>query len=165
MSILRYLKPITGNNLPTPDEVGLSPSITKEVNQLVERATAGNRRVPDDGTKMKKRKYTVSFMPEDRATIGKYAAENSNGAAIKRFKASHDIGESTMRLFKKRYLEEIRKHHVRGTQFKDMTSLPRSKRGRKVMLGEQLNCKVQNYIKGFAQCWITNRFQCGNGSC
>ena len=36
-------------------------------------------------------------------TIGKYAAENGNTAAIKRFKASHDIGESTVQLFKKWY--------------------------------------------------------------
>ena len=59
MSILRYLKPTTGNNLPTPDEAGLSASIIKEVNQAVERAIAGNRRAPDDGAKARKRKYTV----------------------------------------------------------------------------------------------------------
>ena len=39
--------------------------------------------------KMKKRKYTVSFTPEDHATIGKYAVEIGNTAAVKRFKASH----------------------------------------------------------------------------
>ena len=60
---------------------------------------------------------------------------------------SDEIRESTVRLFKKRYLEEIRKRQVPGTEFKDVTSLPQSKRGRKMMLGEQLNCKVQNYIK------------------
>ena len=91
------MKP-TGNNLPTPDEAGLSASITKEVNQSVERAIAGNRRAPDNPTKTKKRKYTVSFTPEDRATIGRYADENDNAAAVKRFKASHEIGESTVRI-------------------------------------------------------------------
>ena len=77
MSILRYLKPVTSNNLPTPDEAGLSAGITKEVNQLVERAIAGNLCAPENGAKAN--------------TIGKYAAENGNAAAIKRFKASHDI--------------------------------------------------------------------------
>ena len=53
MSILHYLKPVTGNNLPTPDEAGLSASITKEINQLVERGIAGNRHAPDNGAKGK----------------------------------------------------------------------------------------------------------------
>ena len=78
VSILRYLKPVTGNNLPTPDEAGLSATITKEVNQSVETAIAGNRRTPDN------------------RAIGKYAAENGNAAAIERFKTAHDIGESTV---------------------------------------------------------------------
>ena len=42
LSILRYLKPVTGQNLPTPDEAGLQAGITKEVNQWVERAIASN---------------------------------------------------------------------------------------------------------------------------
>ena len=79
---LPYLKPVTGNNLPTPDKAGLLASITKEMNQSMERAIAGNSRVPDNGVKAN--------------TIGKYAAENGNTAAIKRFKASQDIGDSTV---------------------------------------------------------------------
>ena len=49
---------------------------------MVERAIAGNRCELDNGAKGK----------YDR----QYAAENGNAAAIKKFKASHDIGESTM---------------------------------------------------------------------
>ena len=45
----------------------------------------------------KKRKYTTSFTPE----IARYAAENGNGAAVKKFKATHDVGERTVRLFKR----------------------------------------------------------------
>ena len=89
MSILRYLKPVIGNSLPTPDEAGLSASIIKEINQSGERAVVSNRRAPDNGAKGKC----------DR----KYAAENGNAAGIKRFKASHEIWESTVRLLNKRY--------------------------------------------------------------
>ena len=55
MSILRYLKPVTGtcNNLPTPDDAGLSASISKEINQSVESAIAGNRRASDNDAKDK----------------------------------------------------------------------------------------------------------------
>ena len=44
----------------------------------------------------KKRKYTTTFTPEDRAAIARYAAQNGNSAAVKKFKASHNVGESTV---------------------------------------------------------------------
>ena len=47
------MKPVTGNNLPTPDEAGLSANITKEVNQWVEKAIASNRHAADNGVKGK----------------------------------------------------------------------------------------------------------------
>ena len=49
----------------------------------------------------------VIAMPRTMArkenAIGKYAAENGNAASIKRFKASHGIEESIVRLFRKHY--------------------------------------------------------------
>ena len=81
MSILHYCKPVTGNNVPTPDKAGLSASITKGGEPVNgERAIAGNRGALDDGAKDK---------------YDKYAAENGNAAAIKRFMPSHYTGEST----------------------------------------------------------------------
>ena len=44
--------------------------------------------------------------------IGKCAAENGNAATIKRFKASHNVGEGTVRLFKKRYQPQYKNHAV-----------------------------------------------------
>jgi len=44
----------------------------------------------------------VTFILEDRAWIGKHASENSNSAAVKMYKGTHDIRESTVRLFKKK---------------------------------------------------------------
>ncbi len=93
--------------------------------------------------RVKKRKYTTTFTPEDRAVIGKYASLNGNAAAVKKFKATHEIGESTVRLFKKRYLEEVKK---RENPEDEVTTLQKLKRGRKMILGEQLDSKVKNYI-------------------
>ena len=87
--ILRYLKPVTGNHVSTPDEAELSASITKEVNQLVERAIASNRHAPDNGAKGKYDRQICSW--------------EWQCCSFRRFKASHDIGESTVRLFKKCY--------------------------------------------------------------
>ena len=53
-------------------------------------------------------------MAQKANMIGKYAGENGNAAAlIKRFKALHDIWESTVRLFKKA-LPALYKNHVVG---------------------------------------------------
>ena len=144
MSILSYLKPV--QRLPTPSEAGLPDSVTADVNQIVEKVLSDGEK-GTEARRKPKRKYTTSFSPEDRAVIGKYAAENGNAAAIKKFKTTHDVGESTVRLFKKKYCEEVQRHRIPGTEFKEVTSLPERKRGRKVMLGEQLDGKVQAYIE------------------
>ena len=69
MSLLRYLKPV--NRLPTADEARLSPGVAAEVNKVVEKALhAGGA---SNAERPKKRKYTTSFTPEDRAAIGRYA--------------------------------------------------------------------------------------------
>ena len=67
--------------------------VLQEVNQALQPKENGGS----------KRKYTTSFTPEDRARIGKYASEkkNVNTAAVKKFKATHEIGESTVRLYSK----------------------------------------------------------------
>ena len=96
MSLRKFLKPF-GNQLPTADEVELPPETVKSVNGAVlkvlewDKAKAG-----------KKRSYTTSFTPEDRDAIGRYASENGNAAAVKKFKESHHVGESTVKEFLKR---------------------------------------------------------------
>ena len=82
--------------------------------------------------RVKKRKYTTTFTPENRAKRGKYASVNGNAAAVMKFKATHEIGESTVRLFKKRYLEEVKK---RENPQDGVTTLQKLKRVQKLILG------------------------------
>ena len=140
MSLRRYFKP--ANKLPTADKAGLSANVVKEVNQVVTRTLERS-----EASAGKKRKYTTTFTSEDRAAIARYAAQNGNSAAVKKFKASHNVGESTVRSFKKKYLEELKKQPNPGNEAEEVTSLPARKRGRKVMLGEDLDDKVQNYVE------------------
>ena len=54
----------------------------------------------------RKRKAYTAFTIEQKATIGKYASEHGNAAAVKNYKADFEgiqLGESTVHLFKKRY--------------------------------------------------------------
>ena len=53
-----------------------------------------------------------------------------------------------MRLFKKKYLDAVKKRHLTDAESEaEVTSLPARKRGRKMLLGEQLDAKVQSYVK------------------
>ena len=95
----------------------------------------------------KKRKYTTTFTAEDCAQIGKYAAENGNSTVVKKYKGTHHIGESTVRLFKKKYLAEVNlQRKEKANTEVNVTRIPASKRGRKVLLGEELDEKVKTYI-------------------
>ena len=76
-------------------------NVPKEVNQAV--ATTLERDKASPGKGSKKRKYTTTFTPEDRAAIGRYVAENGIATAVKKFKVTHCVGERTVRLFKKKY--------------------------------------------------------------
>ena len=90
-----------------------------------------------------KQKYTHLYTPEQRAKIAKYAAESGNTAAVRHFKKEFPtLGESTVRLFKKHYESEIKKH---GRE-REITSLPKKKQGRPLTLGE-LDGKVQQYLR------------------
>ena len=85
---------------------------------------------------------------KDCAAIGKYAAENGNTAATTKFKTAYGVGESTVQSFKK-YLEELKKLPKPGTSTEvvEIKTLQMQKRGGKVLLGKELDSKVQSYIR------------------
>ena len=76
-----------GSSVPTPEQTGLPRNVLKEVNEAVTKVMEREQRP-------KKRKRTTTYTPGDRAAIGRCAAENGNSAAVKKFRHSHDVGES-----------------------------------------------------------------------
>ena len=95
--------------LPTAKDTGIGEAATREPNKAL---TEELRRPEANQTKqMRKRKPYSVFSGEQHAQIGKYAAENGNTAAVKRFKDDYDgqLGESTVGLFKKKYYRELSK--------------------------------------------------------
>ena len=87
------------------------------------------------------------FSPKKRADIGKYACQNGTTAAAKHY--SHKLGtkisSTTVQSMKKQYLEERKKKRTEDDH--DVSSLPLKKRGRPLLLGEELDTKVQMYLK------------------
>ena len=82
MSLLNYFQP--SKELPTMEQTGLPARVLREANEVVKEALSATN-VP------KKKKYTTAFTAEDRAAIGRYASENGNAAAVKKFRAMHNV--------------------------------------------------------------------------
>ena len=100
----KYFQRVT---LLTSDETGLGEAVTKEVNHAVERILNEQNEVPT-----RKRKYT-HFSPENRAKIAKYASQCGKAVAARHFRKDFpNLGESTVRLFKKQYLAEIINYNI-----------------------------------------------------
>ena len=78
MSIRRYFK--SAVNLLTPSQAQLPPNVVREVNQAVT-AALEREGAENQAKRGQKRMYNASFAPEDRAAIGRYAAENGSAAA------------------------------------------------------------------------------------
>ena len=139
MSILSYFKP--SSMPPSPSDTGIGVVATKEANEAVRK---GIDRGASANVVSKKCKAYTAFSDETREDIGRYAAENGNAAALKKFCSDiSDRGESTVRLFKKRYLEEVRKV-PRGERVDKIMSC---KCGRPLELGKELDNDVQKYVK------------------
>uniref|UniRef100_A0A1X7V717 DUF4817 domain-containing protein n=1 Tax=Amphimedon queenslandica TaxID=400682 RepID=A0A1X7V717_AMPQE len=89
-----------------------------------------------------------SYTPEERATIARYAFRNGVMATKRNFfaKLNLKINESTVRRFKKAYIEERgSKRAVCEDDDAEITKLPPKKRGRKVLLGENMDSMGRSY--------------------
>ena len=64
--------------MPTTEQTGLPAITLKKANEAVQDALGYAAKTATS----RKRKYTITFMPEDRASIGRYAAENGTSAAV-----------------------------------------------------------------------------------
>ena len=99
MSILNYFKAKT--TLPTASQPSLTEDAVQCANREVERVL---EELQMQGGRRKRKAYST-FSDEDRAVIGKYAAENGNASALKKFKVSKPgLIESTVRSFKQKYV-------------------------------------------------------------
>jgi len=87
---------------------------------------------------------------KDRYTIGKYAAENGNTVAVKKFNTEFPAHkESTVRTFKKRYYEEIRKSKEKLEESKKIQKY-RRKTERPYLLGS-LDEMVQQHLRSLSK--------------
>lgn len=99
-----------------------------------------------DCRRKRKRGSYCCYDEELRYKIGKYAAENGNIAAVRKFSEGREkpLSESTVRSMKAAYYRESRVAMTAGQQ---LQSLPHKVRGAKTLLGD-LDKDVEVYIEG-----------------
>lgn len=90
------------------------------------------------------------FSNSERYEIGKFAAEFGNKWAVQRY----NIVESTVRSFKKKYVEKVKDHckEVLGVQEESSVAVLNkeiacAKRGRKTLLGDKIDEKLKAYVE------------------
>ena len=89
-------------------------------------------------------KKTQTFTNKDRYLNGKDAYENGAASAQRKFQSSHGaIGESTVRLFKKKYKGMIK--DAARKKISPKKAIAARKRGRPVLLGE-IDEMVQRFL-------------------
>ncbi len=149
MDILRYLKPLNG----LPDPRGSlsstnSSGAINEMNREVERELAAS-----GSQKKKKRGPYQKFSPSERAQIGKHAALHGATSASRHFsrKLRKSVSRGTAISLKNEYQGEVaRRYHDDDNDDNEpgsITELQPKKRGRKLLLGDNLDAKVQLYLR------------------
>ena len=80
--------------------------------------------------------------------MGKYTCHHEASAVNRYFsrKLGKPVSESTIKSIKKPYTEQLRTRPHDSTE--SMDCLPPNKRGRKVLLGSELDKIVKAYVKG-----------------
>lgn len=140
MSILRYIT-VSNKNVSNTDEF---KEATAEVAKELEQGQSTPKRRGNYG----------AYSPKQRYEIGKYAAENSPTAAARKFSPLLDrkLNESTVRGFKKDYLSHVKsavKRKLIDTDseiHEEPEVLTPKKRGRKLLLGDELDNKVKRFV-------------------
>ena len=140
MSLFRYFQPRDG--LPDP-RGALSHSLSLAA------IAAANDEVVRTINQPKKRGQYKQYSATTRAEIGKYASQNGVAKAARYFsrKFAFAVSETTVRSIRNAYIESL-KRKGRGDSDEDEEdiTLPLKKRGRPLLLSQQLDTKVQSYL-------------------
>jgi hypothetical protein len=140
-SIKKYFLPQRKNFIP----IATSP-LHDVVNREVEKEVAITPPSTPQNHSRKRKRYG-DYSGELRAKIARYAIEYGNTAAARHFSSKLDskLNESTVRGMKSAY-ERVRKRNEKMKIDSEITSVPKSPRGRPLKLGD-MDAEVCEYLK------------------
>ena len=143
-AIDKYFKRIQ----PLPHSKGpLSESISSQQITAINKAVLKVKESPQT-SRTTKRSY-VKVSDTEKAEIARFAMENGNVSAAKHYtcKLGKQINESSVRVWVHKLKCEREKKRKAGDSDMCVTCLPSAKRGRPLMLEDELDSMVQKYIK------------------
>ena len=117
-------------------------SANRKVSALL--ASTGSSSAKDEGSRQRSRGSCMKFTPEQKAHFARYALESENKRAIMKYSKQWgvDLKESTVRTWKTKYTEGLRKRKPLPIK-----ALPDRKQGRPLLLGDELDTAVQAYVE------------------
>ena len=117
-------------------------SANRKVSALL--ASTGSSSAKDEGSRQRSRGSYMKFTPEQKAHFARYALESENKRAIMKYSKwwGVDLKESTVRTWKTKYTEGLRKRKPLPIK-----ALPDRKQGRPLLLGDELDTAVQAYVE------------------
>ena len=124
MSLVQWLRKEKERSCPLPPA---DSEATSSANNEVEKAVTACKRA-------KKRGAYVRYSDQQRAKIGRYAAEYGNKASADKFsrELGMNVSESSVRNMKKRYMQEL----LEQPDPDKIACLPHASRGRPLTLGQ-----------------------------
>ena len=157
MALLQYFKRVDGEHpkskLPDPQgELSLSvPSrAISAANAQVARLVVAE---PSSNVDTTARGAYLKMSGEMKAQIGKRAAEHGVLATIRYYatRLPCHLKESTVRTWKNAYLAQLRRLRSEGKDNTTVQELPTKKRGRPLILGEEVEMQVRAYLKALRE--------------
>lgn len=142
MALLKYFK-VKKSPLPDPEgplSERVSTECIKGANDEVSLILNGDQ--PN------KRSPYLKATPEQKAVIGRYAAENGIVNSIRRFQKdfpTDSLKESTIRGWKNAYLKELQSRKRAGSEL-EVKALPQKKTGRPLTLDDETDMEIQQYL-------------------
>ena len=155
MALYRFFQRKERPVVPTLSMCGASSLSKKELegaNDNVSRVLCGG---DGESAKLTPRAHYNDYTAKERAEIGKYAAENGPTKAARCFseRLGRKVPESSARRFKSEYLQKIKamaRDRDNGDESENVAlvvnSLPTKPRGRPLLLGQDLDKAVQDYV-------------------
>ena len=120
-----------------------------EVMRVINASGHGSSKFKSTG---EKRGVYNKYTPEFKAKVARYAIENGNSPAARKFSTTDKvIDESSVRGWVTTYNREMERKRKAGEEVSAIPVLPVAKRGRPLLLGDTLDSEVKSYIRSFRE--------------
>ena len=152
MALHKYFQPAQVGSLPDPRGPLSRQVPSSAISAANSKVTAVLQQPPT--TRQPKRGSYAKFTPEQKADVGKRAAEHGIASTVRYYsKRLPDcpLKESSVRMWRNAYIAEIRKKRAEHSEDMSVKRLPEKRRGRPSFLGEELDRQVRAYLTCFRE--------------